>query len=85
MALLGTNGAGKSTALKVIAGILTPHRGAVFYEGSDITAHDPEEIVRMDPFTPDVPFPAVADGAAEPILVVRKGGPHAAFARVLEA
>jgi uncharacterized protein (DUF58 family) len=36
-------------------------------------------------FTPDVLFPAVADGAAEPILVVRKGGPRAAFARVLEA
>ncbi|MDB4966420.1 MAG: hypothetical protein JWN44_2109 [Myxococcales bacterium] len=34
---------------------------------------------------PDVPFPAVADGSAEPILVVRKGGPRAAFARVLEA
>jgi branched-chain amino acid transport system ATP-binding protein len=46
VALLGTNGAGKSTALKVIAGILTPHRGAVFYDGSDITAHDPEEIAR---------------------------------------
>ena len=35
--------------------------------------------------TPDVPFPAVGDTAAEPILVVRKGGPRASFARVLEA
>jgi uncharacterized protein (DUF58 family) len=34
---------------------------------------------------PDVPFPAVADGAAEPILVVRRGGSHASFQRVLEA
>jgi uncharacterized protein (DUF58 family) len=34
---------------------------------------------------PEVPFPAVADGAAEPILVVRRGGSHAAFSRVLEA
>ena len=34
---------------------------------------------------PEVPFPAVVDGAAEPILVVRKGGPHAQFQRVLEA
>jgi hypothetical protein len=35
--------------------------------------------------TPQVPFPAVADGAAEPILVVRRGGSHAAFSRVIEA
>lgn len=36
--------------------------------------------------TPDVPFPAAAaDHAAEPILVVRKGGPRAVAARVLEA
>jgi len=34
---------------------------------------------------PEVPFPAVADGAAEPILVVRRGGSHASFQRVLEA
>ena len=35
--------------------------------------------------TPETPFPAVADGHAEPILVVRKGGPRASFQRVLEA
>jgi uncharacterized protein (DUF58 family) len=35
--------------------------------------------------TPDVPFPPVVDGAAEPILVVRKGGSHAQFQRVIEA
>jgi uncharacterized protein (DUF58 family) len=35
--------------------------------------------------TPEVPFPAVGDASAEPILVVRKGGPRAAFTRVLEA
>ncbi|HEY2746078.1 MAG TPA: DUF58 domain-containing protein [Polyangia bacterium] len=34
---------------------------------------------------PETPFPAVVDGAAEPILVVRKGGPRASFQRVLEA
>jgi uncharacterized protein (DUF58 family) len=35
--------------------------------------------------TPDVPFPGVGDGSADPILVVRKGGPRASFQRVLEA
>ncbi|MGH2728198.1 MAG: ATP-binding cassette domain-containing protein, partial [Actinomycetota bacterium] len=36
-ALLGTNGAGKSTILKVIAGVLAPRRGRVTYLGEDIT------------------------------------------------
>lgn len=34
---------------------------------------------------PDVAFPAAPDGSADPILVVRKGGPHQSFPRVLEA
>ena len=36
-ALLGTNGAGKSTILKVIAGVLPPGRGRITYLGEDIT------------------------------------------------
>jgi uncharacterized protein (DUF58 family) len=35
--------------------------------------------------TPEIPFPPVADLAGEPLLVVRKGGQRASFARVLEA
>ena len=35
--------------------------------------------------TTAVPFPAVGETGAEPILVVRKGGPRASFQRVLEA
>ena len=38
VALLGTNGAGKSTALKVIAGQVFPSNGVVLLEGTDITA-----------------------------------------------
>ncbi|TMC49903.1 MAG: MFS transporter [Chloroflexi bacterium] len=44
--LLGTNGAGKSTVLKVVAGILQPHRGGVFHAGVDITGMPPEEVAR---------------------------------------
>ncbi len=35
--------------------------------------------------TPEQPFPPVGDASAEPILIVRKGGPRAAFTRVIEA
>jgi branched-chain amino acid transport system ATP-binding protein len=44
--VLGSNGAGKSTILKTISGVLDPTRGTVLFKGQDITAHDPAEIVR---------------------------------------
>lgn len=47
LALLGTNGAGKSTLLKVVAGLETPSRGAVLFEGADITGHAPEALARQ--------------------------------------
>ena len=44
--VLGSNGAGKSTILKTISGILDPTRGSVHFKGRDITAGDPAAIVR---------------------------------------
>jgi branched-chain amino acid transport system ATP-binding protein len=37
VALLGTNGAGKSTFLRAVSGLLDPVGGAVFFDGRDIT------------------------------------------------
>lgn len=37
LALLGTNGGGKSTVLKTVAGLLAPSQGTVRLEGTDIT------------------------------------------------
>jgi branched-chain amino acid transport system ATP-binding protein len=45
--LLGANGAGKSTTLKVISGILRPSQGSVLFQGQNITRHSPNAIVRM--------------------------------------
>ena len=42
VALLGTNGAGKSTILKVITGLGTPERGVVRLNGQTITFATPE-------------------------------------------
>jgi len=41
IALLGTNGAGKSTILKAIAGLAPPCAGEITFEGRDITYADP--------------------------------------------
>jgi branched-chain amino acid transport system ATP-binding protein len=45
--VLGANGAGKSTILKTISGIIDPRKGTVELEGRDITANDPAAIVRL--------------------------------------
>ncbi|MCU1463692.1 MAG: hypothetical protein JWO37_3767 [Acidimicrobiales bacterium] len=41
LALLGTNGAGKSTVLRVLSGICTPSGGRVQFDGVDITSATP--------------------------------------------
>ncbi len=47
LALLGTNGAGKSTILRVIAGLGTPARGVVRFAGRGITYVSPEMRTRL--------------------------------------
>jgi branched-chain amino acid transport system ATP-binding protein len=43
--LLGANGAGKSTTLMTISGILRPEAGRILFEGDDITGKPPASIV----------------------------------------
>jgi branched-chain amino acid transport system ATP-binding protein len=44
IALLGTNGAGKSTLLQSICGLVPANKGAVIFDGRDITYAPPHEI-----------------------------------------
>ncbi|TMH13398.1 MAG: ABC transporter ATP-binding protein [Betaproteobacteria bacterium] len=44
--VLGSNGAGKTTILKTISGIIDPRKGSIEFRGRDITARDPAEIVQ---------------------------------------
>jgi branched-chain amino acid transport system ATP-binding protein len=45
--LIGTNGAGKTTFINMITGYLKPDRGAIDYDGRDITRLPPREITRL--------------------------------------
>jgi ABC-type branched-subunit amino acid transport system ATPase component len=45
-ALLGRNGAGKSSTLKTIMGLVAPASGTITCEGAPITGHTPESIAR---------------------------------------
>jgi branched-chain amino acid transport system ATP-binding protein len=45
--LLGANGAGKSTTLRTISGLLKPAAGDVLFEGRSIAALPPEAIVKL--------------------------------------
>lgn len=47
VALLGANGAGKSTTLKTISGLLRPASGDIFYRGESISKRTPREIVSL--------------------------------------
>lgn len=47
VALIGANGAGKSTTLRTISGLLHPQSGTVTYEGKEITKSQPHKIVEM--------------------------------------
>ena len=44
--VLGSNGAGKTTILKTISGIIDPRRGSIEFKGEPITAMDPALVVQ---------------------------------------
>ena len=47
VALIGANGAGKSTTLKTISGIMRPREGSITFNGEDITSKPAQEIVKL--------------------------------------
>src|SRR5512138_2830760 len=45
--LIGANGAGKSTTLRTVSGLLRPRRGEIRFRDTDITMAPAEQIVQM--------------------------------------
>ncbi|WP_409273400.1 ABC transporter ATP-binding protein [Neobacillus sp. SCS-31] len=44
--LLGANGAGKTTILKVISGLIKPQKGGITFDNKSLTGQSPEKIVK---------------------------------------
>jgi len=47
VAILGANGAGKSTTLRTISGLISPARGQILFQGEPIHKISPHKIVRL--------------------------------------
>src|SRR5512145_2175308 len=45
--LIGANGAGKSTTLKTISGLLPPRQGHILLEGEDLADYKPHDIAML--------------------------------------
>src|SRR6266478_5841728 len=45
--ILGANGAGKTTILKTISGVMDPQKGTVTFSGREIQGLDPDRVVRL--------------------------------------
>jgi len=45
--ILGANGAGKTTVLKTVSGVMDPQKGNVVFEGREIQRMDPDKVMRL--------------------------------------
>ena len=45
--ILGANGAGKTTVLKTICGVMDAQKGSVLFEGRDVRGVDPDKVMRL--------------------------------------
>jgi peptide/nickel transport system ATP-binding protein len=82
VALVGGSGAGKSTVARAVAGLVTPDRGRILLEGTDLVAASRTDarrrrqalhLVFQNPYASLPPTLRVADIVAEPLLIQRLG------------
>jgi branched-chain amino acid transport system ATP-binding protein len=78
VALLGRNGAGKSTTLRSIMGLNSPASGAIVFDGKDISRSSPQAISRLGiTLVPETRDPFVLLTVKENIMLgYRPGSPY---------
>lgn len=79
-AICGPNGAGKSTLLSVLAGLLSPERGAVSLDGSALSAASPRARARAIgylPQTPEIAWDVTVETLVDLGRLPWRGGPLA--------
>ncbi len=45
--ILGANGAGKTTILKTVSGVMDPQKGTVVFDGREVQGLDPDKVMRL--------------------------------------
>jgi branched-chain amino acid transport system ATP-binding protein len=45
--ILGANGAGKTTVLKTVSGVMDPQKGSVVFDGREVERMDPDKVMRL--------------------------------------
>lgn len=73
-ALIGSNGCGKSTLIRLLAGLLLPHKGSVLYRGSPFAGYDRRELGRELAYVPQTTSRAFPFTSLEVVLTGRT--PH---------
>lgn len=73
-ALIGSNGCGKSTLIRLLAGLLLPHKGSVLYRGSPFAGYDRRELARELAYVPQTTSRAFPFTSLEVVLTGRT--PH---------
>ena len=77
MALLGRNGAGKSTTFKAIAGLAPPKRGQVFLSGKQVSGQPTYRIARAGiGYVPENQQVFPEHSIEDNLIVAAKKGPH---------
>jgi branched-chain amino acid transport system ATP-binding protein len=76
LALLGRNGAGKSTTMKMLAGILPARRGRIFFAGRDITNAPPHARAQLGlAYVPEDRQVFPEHSVEDNLLIAAKRGP----------
>ncbi len=76
LALLGRNGAGKSTTMKTLAGVVPVRRGRIFFAGRDITHAPPHARARLGlAYVPEDRQVFPEHSVEDNLLIAAKDGP----------